>query len=188
MNKLAVLEGLLFIVGDEGINIDKITDILEVSEDEAKDLLKRLQNEYEQENRGIRISFLADTFKLTTKKEHISYYQKLVTEDVCQTLSQAALETLAIIAYNEPITRAKIDELRGIASSFMIKKLMAKDLIKVCGKSDLPGRPNLYKTTKEFLDYFGLASIEDLPNLKKESEDKELELYKSKYNEENTAL
>lgn len=184
MNKNAVLEGLLFVVGDEGITLEQICTILEVSEIEGRNLLKKLQEQYENEDRGIRISFLADSFKLTTKKEHIEYYQKLITTNSNSTLSQAALETLAIIAYNQPITRVKIDELRGIASSFLIRKLMAKDLIKVCGKSDLPGHPNLYKTTKEFLDYFGLASINDLPDISmKESTDEEVELYKSKYTE-----
>ena len=184
MNKLAVLEGLLFVVGDEGITLDQICQIIEIKEEEARKLLKELQKEYENESRGIRISFLADSFKLTTKKEHIEFYQKLITTNPNTTLSQAALETLAIIAYNQPITRVRIDELRGIASSFLIRKLMAKDLIKVCGKSDLPGHPNLYKTTKEFLDYFGLASINDLPDISiKESSDTEVELYKSKYTE-----
>ena len=148
MNKLAVLEGLLFVVGDEGITLEQISKILEINETETRKLLKELQNEYEKEERGIRISFLADSFKLTTKKEHLEFYQKLITTNPNTTLSQAALETLAVIAYNQPITRVKIDELRGIASSFLIRKLLAKDLIKVCGKSDLPGHPNLYKTTK----------------------------------------
>lgn len=184
MNKLAILEGLLFIVGDEGLSIKQITDVLEVSEEEARKLLKELQKEYESESRGLRVSFLADTFKLTTKKEHISYYQKLTSTNAVSTLSQAALETLAIIAYNQPITRVQIDEMRGISSAFLVKKLMAKDLIKVCGKSNLPGKPNLYKTTPEFLDYFGLASLSELPNISiKENSDDEVELYKSKYTE-----
>lgn len=184
MNKIAVLEGLLFIVGDEGITLREIADILDVSEKEAQKYLKALQEEYEKETRGIRISFLADTFKLTTKKEHIEYYQKLVNVAPSNPLSQAALETLAIIAYNEPITRVKIDEIRGIASSFMLKKLIAKDLVKSCGKSDLPGHPTLYKTTKTFLDYFGLASISDLPKLEENHDStEEVELYKSKYTE-----
>lgn len=184
MNKLAVLEGLLFVVGDEGITLDQISNILDISTQDAQKYLKELQQEYEKESRGIRISFLADSFKLTTKKEHIEYYQKLITTNPNSSLSQAALETLAIIAYNQPITRVKIDELRGIASSFLIRKLMAKDLIKVCGKSDLPGHPNLYKTTKEFLDYFGLATLNDLPDISiKEQSDEEVELYKSKYTE-----
>lgn len=184
MNKLAVLEGLLFVVGDEGLTLEQVQNILEVDISEAKSLLKDLQAEYEKGSRGIRISFLANTFKLTTKKEHISYYQKLITTNSNTTLSQAALETLAIIAYNQPITRVEVDELRGIASSFMIRKLIAKDLVKECGKSNLPGHPNLYRTTKEFLDYFGLATIDDLPNISiAASENDEVDLYKSKYTE-----
>lgn len=186
MNKLAILEGLLFIVGDEGINIKKIMEVLEIKEDEARKLLTDLQKEYENENRGLRISFLADTFKLTTKKEHIDYYKKIFKENNgSTTLSNAALETLAVIAYNEPITRVEVDKLRGIPSGFIIRKLVARDLVKVAGKSDMPGKPNLYKTTPEFLDYFGLASIKDLPDINiKETSNEEEDLYKSKYTEE----
>ena len=165
MNKQAVLEGLLFVVGDEGITLDSISEILELDNDKTKELLKKLQSEYETEQRGIRISFLGGAFKLTTKKEHKEYYQKLITNNKSNILSQAALETLAIIAYNQPITRAEVDEIRGISSVNMIRKLVAKDLVKVSGKSSLPGKPNLYRTTNEFLDYFGLATINDLPDL-----------------------
>lgn len=180
MNKEAVLEGLLFVVGDEGLSLNQIEELLEIDEKESRSLLSKLQNEYEKESRGIRISFLADSFKLTTKKEHIEYYQKLVSTSSTNLLSQAALETLAIIAYNQPITRVQIDELRGISSAFLVRKLMAKDLVKVCGKSDLPGKPNLYKTTKEFLDYFGMASINDLPDIKVFQKSEEMvDLYKS---------
>ena len=186
MNKEAILEGLLFVVGDEGITLDNIADVLEVDKKEAQKLLKDLQEEYNKENRGIRVSFIGDAFKLTTKGEHKEYYQKLITTRGTNTLSSAALETLAIIAYNQPITRAEIDELRGIASINMIRKLMAKDLVKISGKSNLPGKPNLYRTTNEFLDYFGLATISDLPDLpiNESKEENEEELFTSIYKEE----
>ena len=167
MNKEAILEGLLFVVGDEGITLDNIVEIMAITKKEAQELLKNLREEYNKDNRGIRISFIGDAFKLTTKQEHKEYYQKLITTRGTNTLSQAALETLAIIAYNQPITRAEVDELRGLASINMIRKLMAKDLVKISGKSNLPGKPNLYRTTSEFLDYFGLATISDLPDLPK---------------------
>ncbi len=183
MNKQAVLEGLLFIKGDEGISLKEITNLLDVTEKTAQELLNKLQKEYEKEDRGLRISFLADTFKLTTKKEHNEYYKKLVNSESNNTLSEAALETLAVIAYNEPITRVKIDEIRGISSAFMLRKLVAKDLVKPCGKSDLPGHPTLYKTTNEFLDYFGLATLADLPKLEEDKNYEEVDLYKSKYHE-----
>ena len=137
------------------------------------------KEEYDKDERGIRISYLGDAFKLTTKKEHKEYYQKLIKEKE-EILSQAQLEVLAIIAYNEPITRIEIDEIRGISSTYVIKKLLSKDLIKVVGKSDLPGKPNLYKTTKTFLDCFGLASINDLPELEKEEVEEEVPLFKQK--------
>ncbi len=182
MNKLAALEGVLFVVGEEGITLDKMAEVLEVDITEAKELLKTLKTSLDDESRGIRISFLGDTFKLTTKKEHTEVYQKLVENKKGESLSTAALETLAIIAYNEPITRFEINEIRGIESTHIIRRLLAKDLIKVSGKSNLLGNPNLYKTTSDFLDYFGLSSLSDLPEIKEEkSIDDETELFTSTY-------
>ena len=191
MNLKAVIEGLLFVVGDDGLDLDEISKILEISKDETKELIKELQNDYQSSDRGIRIDFLGDKLKLTTKKEHNIYYQKLLTTEDNNTLSQAALETLAIIAYNQPITRVKVDELRGISNNHIIRKLVAKGLIKEGGRSNMPGRPILYETTSEFLDYFGLSSIDELPDMREflEEEEKEAEddvdLYQSKYKEEN---
>ena len=179
MKLLGVLEGLLFIVGDEGVTLKEICDTLEVNEEEAKNLLTELKKEYENDNRGIKISFLGNTFKLTTKKEHKEYYQKLVTTKE-EILSQSQLEVLAIIAYNEPITRIEIDEIRGISSTYIVKKLLSRDLIKVVGKSELPGKPNLYRTTRDFLDLFGLASINDLPDIVNIEKDDEESLFKKK--------
>ena len=191
MNLKAVIEGLLFVVGDDGLDLDEISKILEISKDETKELIKELQNDYQSSDRGIRIDFLGDKLKLTTKKEHNMYYQKLLTTEDNNNLSQAALETLAIIAYNQPITRVKVDELRGISNNHIIRKLVAKGLIKEGGRSNMPGRPILYETTSEFLDYFGLSSIDELPDMRdfleeeeKETED-DVDLYQSKYKEEN---
>lgn len=186
MKKQAILEGLLFVVGDEGLTLDDICKIMDIKKSEAQKLLKSLREEYNKEERGLRISFMGEAFKLTTKQEHKDYYQKLITTNSSNTLSQAALETLAIIAYNQPITRVEVDELRGISSINMIRKLMAKDLVKICGKSNLPGHPNLYRTTSEFLDYFGLATLGDLPELPitKKSDEEEQELFTSIYKEE----
>ena len=191
MNLKAVIEGLLFVVGDDGLDLDEISKILEISKDDTKELIKELQNDYQSSDRGIRIDFLGDKLKLTTKKEHNIYYLKLLTTEDNNTLSQAALETLAIIAYNQPITRVKVDELRGISNNHIIRKLVAKGLIKEGGRSNMPGRPILYETTSEFLDYFGLSSIDELPDMRefleeeeKETED-EVDLYQSKYKEEN---
>ena len=186
MNLKGVLEGILFVVGDEGITLHKIVEILDISMEEAKKLLKELKSTYENEDRGIRISYLGDAFKLTTKQEHKEYYEKLVENPENHLLSPAALEVLAIVAYNQPITRIEIDEMRGISSSHMIRRLVAKGLLKEAGKSTMPGRPNLYKTTSDFLDYFGLATINDLPSIDmtKKNVEEEKELFTSIYKEE----
>lgn len=186
MNLLGVLEGILFVVGDEGVTLNQICDILNVELEEAKRLLMELKKTYDREDRGIRISYLGDAFKLTTKKEHKEYYQKLIENPESNTLSQAALETLAIIAYNQPITRVEIDEMRGVNNGQMIRKLIAKGLVKEAGKSTMPGRPNLYATTSEFLDYFGLSTINELPTIIKEETktESESELFTSIYKEQ----
>ena len=185
-NLLGALEGILFVVGDEGINLNALCSIMNISETEAKDLLLTLKKSYETSDRGLRISYLGDAFKLTTKTEHKEYYEKLVVNPETNTLSQAALEVLAIVAYNQPITRSEIDELRGVSCAHIIRKLLAKGLLKEAGKSDMPGRPNLYKTTSEFLDYFGLATIEDLPNIEIEKDiNDDTELFTSIYKDEN---
>lgn len=188
MNKKAILEGLLFVVGEDGLTIETIQDVLELNDEEAKILIMDLKKSYEAEDRGLRIDFLGNKFKLTTKVEHREYYQKLLESPETNTLSQAALETLAIIAYNEPITRMQISALRGVDTTQVIRKLVAKGFIKESGRSDLPGRPIMYETTSEFLDYFGLATIDDLPDIQQfiteEKVDKDSDLYTSIYKDE----
>lgn len=185
----AILEGLLFVVGEEGLTIDQIEDVLEIDEESSKNLIMELKKDYEDESRGLRIDFLGNRFKLTTKFEHKEYYQKLIENPETNTLSQAALETLAIIAYNEPITRVQVDAIRGVGSVSIIRKLVAKGFIKESGRSDMPGRPILYETTNEFLDYFGLSSTEDLPDISEivseevDDVDDNNDLYTSKYTE-----
>ena len=186
--KKAVLEGLLFVVGEEGLTFEQIQDVLQIDEEESKKILYELKHDYESNERGLRIDFLGNRFKLTTKYEHREYYQKLLENPETNTLSQAALETLAIIAYNEPITRVQIDAMRGVGTTQIIRKLVAKGFIKEVGRSDLPGRPILYETTSEFLDYFGLSTIKDLPDMnsfieENEEDNEESDLYTSKYKE-----
>ena len=185
MNKEGILEGLLFVVGDDGLTLKQISELLEENIDTCKGILLSLKQAYEADNRGIRISYLGDAFKLTTKKEHKDYYQKLIVNPTTNTLSQAALETLAIIAYNQPITRIEIDELRGVNNTWLLRKLVAKGLIKEVGKSTMPGRPNLYGTTSDFLDYFGLSTIKDLPKIEPQEDKKASgDLFNSIYKEE----
>ncbi len=185
MNKKAILEGILFVVGEEGLTAEDLQNILEASEYELQKLISALDEDYRKEDRGIQIAFLGNCYKLVTKQEHKEYYKKLVTIEENSKLSDAALETLAIIAYNEPITRVQIDEIRGVSSVHHVRKLLLKNLIREVGKSDLPGRPLLYGVTKEFLDYFGLSTIEDLPKIIMDTDDlkEQIDLFESKYKE-----
>ena len=186
MDKKAVLEGLLFVVGEEGLTAAEIQNLLEVSEYEFQKLISALDEDYRRKDRGIQIAFLGNCYKLVTKQEHKEYYQKMVKIEESSTLSGAALETLAIIAYNQPITRVEVDEIRGVSSVHHVRKLLLKNLIREMVKSDLPGRPMSYGVTDEFLDYFGLSSIEDLPKIKIEdiSENEQVDLFESKYKEQ----
>ena len=189
MNKLGILEGILFVVGDEGINLKNLCEIMNIDMEEAKALLLKLKESYESDEKGIRISYLGDAFKLTTKEEHKEYYQKLVENPDTNTLSPSSLEVLAIIAYNQPITRVEIDTMRGVSSNHIIRKLVAKGLIKEAGKSKMPGRPNLYRTTSEFLDCFGLSSLNELPELEEEEViDDKNELFTSIYKEDQNGM
>ena len=178
-----IIEGLLYVQGDLGLTIEQVSEILEITVEESKQLILSLKQDYIEQDRGLRINYLGNSFKLTTKEEHKEYFKKLLENPKNNTLSNAALETLAIIAYNEPLTRGEIDEIRGVDSVYVIRRLLAKGLIKEAGKSDKPGHPILYKTTNEFLDYFGLSSIEELPQIDilTEEEQNEKDLFKSTY-------
>lgn len=184
----AVIEGLLFISGDEGLTLEELQQILEIDINELKKLIKELYQNYQSEDRGIKLELLGNHFKLTTKQEHKEYYKKLIKDEEDDKLSQAALETLSIIAYNEPITRVEIDEVRGISSAYIIRKLVLKGLIEEKGKSDIPGRPILYGVTSNFLDYFGLGSTKELPKIKQKETNDENEsenIFETKYRENN---
>lgn len=185
MNLKAVLEGLLFLSGSDGLTFEEIKNILEVDDKVGKELIRKLNDEYKSQERGIKLELLGGAFKLTTKKEHKQYFEKMLKNEATSELSEAALETLAIIAYNQPITRNQIDEIRGVSSNHIIRKLLIKNLIQDCGRSDLPGKPILYSTTSHFLDYFGLSSISELPALELSNDfsNEEEDLFQTRYKE-----
>lgn len=171
-----ILESLLFAAGDEGLSLKQITAVLEVDEIQANEIVTELQHDYESdENRGITIVQLAGVYQLATKKEHADYLKKLVESPGTAHLSQAALETLAIVAYKQPITRAEIEEIRGVKTERPLHTLSSRALIKEVGRAEGTGRAILYGTTKEFLDYFGLKNINELPPLPDHVEDDELQ-------------
>ena len=188
MNFKAVVEGLLFVCGDEGLSLDEISKLIEKDKIERSEIIKSLYTDYENNDRGMHIEYLGNKFKLTTKAEHKDFYKKLVNEEQNSILSQSALETLAIIAYNGPITRIDIDNIRGVNSSYVIRKLLLKGLIEETGRSESAGKPRLYNITSKFLDYFGLGSISELPKIIEKEEtsenDEETNLFASKYKEE----
>ncbi len=185
MNFNSVVESILFVVGDEGITLESLSKIIEKDSEFVKEVLKSLALTYKDSNRGIDIALFGNRYKLVTKKESREYIQKLVDIDSDENLSESSLEVLAIIAYNQPVTRVMIDEIRGISSSYLVRKLLYKNLICEVGRSELAGRPILYGTTQLFLDYFGLTDIKDLPKLEIEEKDEVKDLYNSRYNEEN---
>ncbi len=161
----SILEGLLFAAGDEGLSVKQLTSVLEIDEATVLSIIEDLKEEYQKKERGIELVEVAGAYQLTTKKEHAPYLKRLMETPMNQSLSQAALETLAIIAYKQPITRIEIEEIRGVKSERPIRTLSAKGLIKEVGREEGAGRAILYGTTKEFLEYFGLKTIEELPSL-----------------------
>lgn len=171
-----ILESLLFAAGDEGLSIKQITSVLEVDEIQANEIIVGLQSDYDRdEHRGITIVQLAGVYQLATKKEHAVYLKKLVESPGTAHLSQAALETLAIVAYKQPITRAEIEEIRGVKTERPLHTLSSRALIKEVGRAEGTGRAILYGTTKEFLDYFGLKNINELPPLPENIEEDDLQ-------------
>lgn len=161
----AILEGLLFVSGDEGITIQQISKILDVNQSMVTKLMAELISDYEELDRGIMIMQSNEVFHLTTKPEHSTYYKKFLQTPQSSRMSQAALETLAIIAYNQPITRAEIEDIRGVKSDRPVQTLLSRSLIEEVGRKDTVGRPILFATSKEFLTYFGLSSLRELPPL-----------------------
>ena len=163
-NYISVLEGLLFVAGDDGITLEEASYILELEKSAVRQLLDELKKRLEDENSGLELLLTASHYKLVTKASLKSYIEKYAVSPYSSQLSQASLETLAIIAYKQPVTRVDIESIRGVQSSGSIHKLLLRDLIEEAGRLETPGRPKLYKTTAYFMDYFGLESLDALPD------------------------
>ena len=158
----AVIEGLLFAAGDR-LALEKISELLQIDKKTVRRIINKMMDDYRSTNRGIFIREIDNGFQLCTKFEVSSYIARLVEPRQKQGLSQAAYETLAIVAYNGPVTRAKIEKIRGVNSGSAIERLIERNLIKEVGRLDAPGRPLIYDTTEEFLRAFGFRSKTDLP-------------------------
>lgn len=160
----SIIESLLFVSG-EALNIKEIAEIIECSHEYTNDLLQELRDKYDEEERGILLININNDYMLVTKSQNSDYIQRLLKTNSRQALSRAALETLAIIVYRQPITRIEIDEVRGVKSDKAVQTLLEKNLIKESGRKKVPGRPIMYVTTDEFLKYFGLDSLNAMPSL-----------------------
>ncbi|OCT12484.1 SMC-Scp complex subunit ScpB [Paenibacillus pectinilyticus] len=160
----SIIEGLLFASGDEGLDIKQIAEVMELDAYVIKDLLKDMRTDFKRKGRGVQIVEVAGSYQLTTLAEHAPYFERLAYSPSRSSLSQAALETLSIVAYKQPITRVEIEEIRGVKCDRALATLTSKDLITEVGRADAVGRPILYGTSKQFLEYFGLSSIQELPD------------------------
>ena len=158
----AVIEAILFASGEK-VSSCKIAEVLEVAEEQVCEILNEMMNYYKNSDRGIEIRKMGNFYKLVTKCEYYDVIKKIFEPKQKAGLSQAAFETLSIIAYHQPITKFKIEQIRGVNSDSAIAKLIEKSLIKEAGKLETPGKPIIYETTEKFLFTFNLNSIEELP-------------------------
>ncbi len=169
----AVLEGLLFLTGDEGMTARQAEETLGTGSEYTARLFDYLQQYYNADERGIELARFGETWRFLSKASIHEYARKLFQINKTNKLSNAALETLAIIAYKQPITRVEIEELRGVGADVMLRKLEARGLIREAGRSEAPGRPILYAVTDEFMDAFQLLSLDELPELPQFSQEQE---------------
>ncbi len=165
-----VIEALMFVSGDP-ISIDRLHDVLTaVDKAKIRALLEELKFDFAQSNRGLQVVEVAGGYQITTRIEMAPWIKEMEKVKAAARLSKPGLETLAIIAYKQPVTRAEIEQIRGVDAAGVLKTLMERKLVKIVGRKEVAGRPMMYGTTREFLQYFGLPDITGLPTLKEFSE------------------
>lgn len=172
----SVIESLLFVSG-EPLSIRDLHNNLEISIKVIESVIKEMIDDYEEDNRGIKLISINGEYQLVSKPQNSDSIQKLLKKNKRQSLSQASLESLAIVAYKQPITRIDIDEIRGVKSDSALQRLIERELIKDIGRLEVPGRPIIFGTTEEFLRQFGLKDLDELPSLDlyDEKDDDEIE-------------
>ncbi|MCQ9196518.1 SMC-Scp complex subunit ScpB [Pediococcus pentosaceus] len=176
MNNEQKVEALLFVAGAEGISVEELSNFTGYAKPAILTMLDNLEKNYEVNSKtALKLIQTGGTYKLVTKPELASILEKYFDRNSRSGLSSAALEILSIVAYRQPITRIEIDQIRGVQSGTTLQNLVLRNLVKVVGRLEEPGRPKTYGTTDEFLDYFGLEDIKDLPKLEKVGEDSELD-------------
>ena len=159
-----VIESIMFAVGRD-ISTKELSSVLEMTPENVEEIIESMRVEFDDTSRGIQIIKVNDGYQLASRRENYEYIYQIIDKRNKPNLSQAALETLAIVAYNPKITRAEIESIRGVNSDGTIYKLLDHNLIEDAGRLDAPGRPTTYEVTKEFLRLFGYASLEELPEL-----------------------
>lgn len=184
MSRIAEIEVLLFVAGEDGLTLRHLAEMLEMQPSAVIQQLEKLAQKYESdEDSALMLYETSNHYKLVTKKDYADLLRTYAKTPINQSMSRALLETLSIIAYKQPITRIEIDDIRGVNSSSAISKLQMFDLICENGKKDVIGRPNLYVTTDYFLDYLGINSLEELPDVTGlETTDEETELFLEREN------
>lgn len=160
----AIIESMLFAAGRE-VSVKEIMNILEIAAEDIDKIILNMKNEYDRRNSGIEILKIDDKYQLCTRKEFYEYIYPLFDNRAKPNISNAALETLSIIAYNPNVTRSEIEAIRGVSADGTVYKLLEFDLIEESGKLDAPGRPTMYKVTSKFMKMFGISSLEELPDL-----------------------
>lgn len=170
----SAIESLLFVSG-EPLSLRDLHNNLEISIKVIESVIKEIIDDYEEEDRGIKLISINGEYQLVSKPQNSDSVQKLLKKNKRQSLSQASLESLAIVAYKQPITRIDIDEIRGVKSESALQRLIERELIKDIGRLEVPGRPIIFGTTEEFLRQFGLKALDELPSL---------DLYDAKENDE----
>ncbi len=176
---ISAMEALLFAAG-EPVELSRIAGALELSVKDAQQVIEALQKRMAEQNSGLAIVALEDCYQMTTQPQHIAPIRKLAQMRRNTPLSGAAFEVLSVIAYNQPVTKSYVEQVRGVDCSGVIGSLCAKGLIEECGRLDLPGRPLLYGTTKHFLRCFSLTSLEDLPPIPQAERDAQQEVTETK--------
>ena len=178
----AIIEGVLFAIGD-AVSMDKLSEVVGVEKDKLIEIVTQMAKKYDEDkNRGVRIIRLEDSFQLCTKTELYEYVRMFIERKGRNSLSNAALEVLSIVAYNQPVTRSTIEFIRGVNSDGSLAKLVELGLVDEVGRLDAPGRPVLFGTTEEFLRCFSISSLENLPEIDIMSADEETDEYEAEEN------
>lgn len=162
----AIIEAVLFASGDP-IELERLADIVDVDKKSLREILKKMMDEYNFQRRGIRLIRMEDSYQLCTRGEYADYVSRLAEPPKKQNLSNAAFEVLAIVAYNQPVTRSTIEHIRGVNCDYVVNRLVERNFIEEKGRLDAPGKPILFGTTKHFLRSFGIEELCELPEFEK---------------------